>query len=73
VEVSGHTDSRGDADYNQRLSQRRAQAVTNYLRQNGITADRIVTMGYGEAQPIDTNDTSAGRQKNRRVEFKIAE
>ncbi|MFY0605546.1 MAG: OmpA family protein [Cyclobacteriaceae bacterium] len=73
VEVSGHTDSVGDEDYNQKLSERRAQAVVNYITTSGISSDRIVAVGYGEAEPIAPNDTKANQAKNRRVEFKISE
>lgn len=73
VEIAGHTDSAGDDAYNQKLSQRRAQAVLAFLRQNGITADRINAVGYGEAKPVAPNDSKENMQKNRRVEFKIAE
>ncbi|RME18730.1 MAG: hypothetical protein D6799_02605 [Bacteroidetes bacterium] len=71
VEISAHTDSKGSDDYNMKLSQKRAESVVNYLIGKGITADRLVAKGYGETQPIDTNDTEEGRQNNRRVEFKI--
>lgn len=68
VTVEGHTDSRGDDDYNQNLSQRRADAVRKLLiDEHGIAADRVRAIGYGEAQPRDTNDTAEGRQQNRRV------
>ncbi|WP_432822326.1 outer membrane beta-barrel domain-containing protein [Trichloromonas sp.] len=67
--VAGHTDSRGADKYNQELSQRRAENVRKYLiGKFGISADKLVAKGYGETQPIATNDTDAGRQKNRRVE-----
>lgn len=57
--------------YNQRLSQRRAQAVVSYLRRKGIPKSRLVAKGYGEEQPAATNDTAEGRQTNRRTEFKV--
>jgi len=57
--------------YNQKLSQRRAQSVVNYLIKHGIAKSRLVAKGYGEEQPIATNDTNEGRQKNRRTEFKV--
>ena len=57
--------------YNNRLSQRRANSVTNYLIKKGITKSRLVPKGYGEEKPIATNDTDEGRQKNRRTEFKV--
>lgn len=65
--LEGHTDSRGDADYNMKLSQARAMAVRAYLVGKGIDADRIAARGYGETRPAASNDTEAGRQKNRRV------
>ncbi|MDX1757764.1 MAG: OmpA family protein [Marinobacter sp.] len=72
VEIAGHTDSAGDADYNQSLSQRRAEAVAQRLTDNlGVDADRVSAVGYGEAQPVEDNDTAAGRAQNRRVEARI--
>lgn len=71
VEISAHTDSKGSDDYNMKLSQKRAESVVNYLIGKGITSNRLIAKGYGETQPIDTNDTEEGRQNNRRVEFKI--
>ena len=72
VEVAGHTDSVGSDDYNQRLSERRARTVYDYLVANGIAADRLVgPVGYGEARPLDTNDTAAGRERNRRTELNV--
>lgn len=69
VDVSGHTDSRGDADANQSLSQGRAESVVAYLVEQGIPAERIQARGAGETEPIASNDTSAGQAENRRVEF----
>jgi len=71
VEIQGHTDSVGPADYNLRLSQRRAEAVKRYLVEHGISPDRLVAKGYGETHPVAPNDTEENRQKNRRVEFKV--
>lgn len=71
VEISAHTDSKGSDEYNLKLSQKRAESVVNYLIGKGIAASRLIAKGYGETQPIDTNDTEEGRQNNRRVEFKI--
>lgn len=71
IEISGHTDSKGAADYNQKLSQNRAKAVVDYLVKAGIGTDRLTFAGYGKDQPIATNDTDDGRQLNRRTEFKI--
>lgn len=69
VEVAGHTDSRASDAYNQALSQRRAKVVFDYLTAHGISADRMTWRGYGEAQPIATNDTVDGRARNRRTEL----
>lgn len=72
VEIAGHSDSSGNADYNQALSQRRAEAVARRLTENlGVAADRVTAVGYGEAEPVADNDTSAGRAQNRRVEARI--
>lgn len=71
VEIGGHTDARGRAAYNQRLSQQRAQAVRDYLVSKGIAPSRLTVKGYGAAFPIATNETEQGRAKNRRIEFKI--
>ena len=71
VDVYGHTDSTGSDAYNQTLSENRARAVGNYLSMRGVSAARLRTMGFGETQPVDTNDTEAGRARNRRVEIKI--
>jgi outer membrane protein OmpA-like peptidoglycan-associated protein len=71
IEVAGHTDSVGTAAYNQRLSERRADSVTNYLEQLGVRGSRLDAIGYGESQPRATNSTANGRQLNRRVEIHI--
>lgn len=71
IEISGHTDNIGDPQLNQQLSEKRAKAVVDYLVTKGINAERLTPVGYGSAQPIDTNTTKRGRQKNRRTEFKI--
>jgi outer membrane protein OmpA-like peptidoglycan-associated protein len=71
VEIQGHTDDKGADDYNLDLSQRRAEAVRDYLIASGIDADRLIAKGYGETKPIAPNVTSKGRAKNRRVEFHI--
>jgi len=73
VEIDGHTDSVGSDAYNQRLSQARAQAVVEYLVKHGISRDRLVAKGFGEAKPVAPNTTPEGRAKNRRVEFRILE
>ena len=67
----GHTDSTGPAEYNQRLSVRRAEAVKAYLVSKGIEANRIYTEGKGEKQPVADNRTRDGRAKNRRVEIEV--
>jgi outer membrane protein OmpA-like peptidoglycan-associated protein len=71
IEISGHTDNIGSATYNKALSESRAKAVVDYLVKNGIDAGRLTYKGYGFDQPIATNDTEAGRQQNRRTEFKV--
>lgn len=72
VRVEGHTDNKGTDAYNMDLSNRRAMAVKNLLVQRGIADSRIEAVAYGETLPVATNDTEAGRQRNRRVEIKIA-
>jgi outer membrane protein OmpA-like peptidoglycan-associated protein/tetratricopeptide (TPR) repeat protein len=71
IELSGHTDDRGSAVYNQDLSERRAKTVVDYLTKKGIAADRLKAAGYGLTQPMVPNSNSANRQLNRRTEFKI--
>ncbi|HEY0180772.1 MAG TPA: OmpA family protein [Dokdonella sp.] len=72
VELDGHTDSVGSDAYNQKLSERRAQIVYDYLTAHGIDASRITAVkGFGESQPIDTNKTKEGRARNRRTELKV--
>ena len=71
VEVSGHTDSRGSETYNQQLSERRAESVRKYLIEQGVSEQRLLAVGYGESNPIDTNKTPEGREANRRVEFNL--
>ena len=73
VEIGGHTDNVGSAGANLRLSRARARAVRAYLIQQGISAKRLTTRGYGESMPIDSNETEGGRYQNRRVEFVVAE
>ncbi len=72
VLVEGHTDSAGSEDYNQGLSQRRADVVAAFLVKNGIDSSRVNARGYGESFPTVSNDTPAGRQQNRRVELIIS-
>jgi outer membrane protein OmpA-like peptidoglycan-associated protein len=71
ITVIGHTDSKGSDTYNQSLSERRSQAVTNYLTGNSVSATRLTAIGKGETDPIATNDTEEGSGLNRRVEFVI--
>jgi outer membrane protein OmpA-like peptidoglycan-associated protein len=71
LEVAGHTDNTGSDQYNQALSQRRANSVAQYLESHGVNAQRVMTVGAGETHPIASNDTAAGRQANRRVELSL--
>ena len=71
VEVAGHTDSTGAADYNQKLSERRANSVAQYLENQGLANNRVVTVGAGESKPVADNATPEGRQANRRVELTL--
>ncbi|MEP6485093.1 MAG: OmpA family protein [Rudaea sp.] len=72
VEVDGHTDSVGSDAYNQKLSERRAKGVYDYLAEHGVSSSQLDgPKGFGESAPIDTNDTAAGRQRNRRTELKV--
>jgi len=71
IEIGGHTDNVGKHEYNVTLSENRAKSVMTYLLENGISADRLSYKGYGETQPIDSNETEAGRANNRRTEFKV--
>ena len=72
IRVEGHTDSKGSNEYNMNLSKRRSDAVKTLLVLRGVADSRIEVVGFGETMPVATNDTEAGRQKNRRVEIKIA-
>lgn len=69
--IVGHTDSQGDEDYNQNLSERRSTSAADYLIQRGINDSRIMTTGKGESEPVASNETEEGRQQNRRVEVAI--
>jgi outer membrane protein OmpA-like peptidoglycan-associated protein len=71
IEVSGHTDATGSAQYNQDLSQRRANSVAYILQQNGVMPQRMYVQGFGKTRPIASNANAAGRAKNRRVEIQI--
>lgn len=71
IDVYGHTDSTGSDSYNQGLSERRAISVADYLSSRGVQSARMATRGFGETQPIASNETEQGRAENRRVEIKI--
>jgi outer membrane protein OmpA-like peptidoglycan-associated protein len=71
MSIEGHTDNRGAADLNKKLSQDRSNSVMNWLTQHGIESARLEAHGYGLEKPIEPNDTDQGRAANRRVEFKI--
>jgi len=71
VEIAGHTDDVGNDESNLTLSQQRADAVRNWLIRRGISADRITAKGYGETQPVASNKTGEGKQKNRRTEVRL--
>jgi len=77
IEISAHTDNKGNNSYNQELSQKRAESVMNYIISKGIDQKRLEAVGYGESRPIepnefeDGNDNPEGRSRNRRVEMKI--
>ncbi|HEX9192776.1 MAG TPA: OmpA family protein, partial [Burkholderiales bacterium] len=72
IEIAGHTDNVGGADFNRQLSQRRASAVAQYLMSKGVTEPRIMTAAGGEEHPIASNSTEQGRAANRRVEVTLA-
>ncbi len=69
--VMGHTDATGSDEHNQKLSENRAASVSRFLQQNGITAKRVTTKGFGEQKPVASNNTTSGREQNRRVEIAI--
>ena len=71
LEIQGHTDNAGTENYNKRLSQRRASAVSGFLKNHGISSGRVKTVGFGETSPKYSNDTESGRGQIRRVEFLI--
>ncbi|MGR9106999.1 MAG: OmpA family protein [Gammaproteobacteria bacterium] len=71
VEIAGYTDDIGSDEYNQALSERRAQSVLDYLVSLGVPSDKLSARGFGEGDPIASNDTEAGRAQNRRVELHI--
>jgi outer membrane protein OmpA-like peptidoglycan-associated protein len=72
LDVEGHTDSVGGDEYNQQLSEQRAAAARDYLTQQGVAPNSVTTKGFGESQPVASNDTAAGRQQNRRVEMVVS-
>jgi outer membrane protein OmpA-like peptidoglycan-associated protein len=72
VEIDGYTDSTGSLEFNERLSQQRADSVRSYLSSQGVNSSAITTQGFGPSQPIASNDTAAGRQQNRRVELVVS-
>ena len=72
LKISGHTDNYGKADWNQQLSEKRAAAVSKYLVKKGVSAGRLVSEGFGDTRPLESNGTSAGRKKNRRVELAVS-
>jgi outer membrane protein OmpA-like peptidoglycan-associated protein len=71
IQIEGHTDAEGTDERNQRLSDRRARAVADFLSQNGVDSRRLATVGYGATRPIADNATAEGRAKNRRIEFTV--
>jgi outer membrane protein OmpA-like peptidoglycan-associated protein len=72
LEVEGNTDSIGSDEYNQKLSEKRAQSAKEYLTAQGVPANTIAARGFGKSNPIESNDTAKGRQKNRRVEIIVS-
>ncbi|HLR31969.1 MAG TPA: OmpA family protein [Fodinibius sp.] len=71
VMFAGHTDSKGAADYNQKLSENRAKSVARYASEHGVDSERMIITGFGEEEPVADNSTEMGRQKNRRVEIAV--
>lgn len=72
ISLFGHADSRGNADYNQKLSERRAQSVADYMVSKGVAASTLSAFGRGETEPVASNTTSAGRAQNRRVDVSLS-
>jgi outer membrane protein OmpA-like peptidoglycan-associated protein len=70
LEIGGYTDNVGNPTANQRISQQRADAVRRFLIEKGVSSDSLVAKGYGDSNPIASNDTEDGRFKNRRIEYK---
>ena len=73
IRIEGHTDSRGNADYNRKLSQARADSVRQYLMSQGVSGNRLESIGYGEDKPLDNRNVAEAWEKNRRVDFMVAE
>src|SRR6266550_171119 len=71
IEIAGHTDADGEDGFNQALSEKRAQAVTDYLVKAGLPANRFTAVGYGSSQPVASNDTDQGKAQNRRIDFVV--
>lgn len=71
IEIAGHTDNVGASETNLKLSENRAITVKTYLEKKGVTPERIIAKGYGDTEPVEDNNTAAGRQKNRRTEVRI--
>ena len=71
LQIEGHTDSVGSDEFNQQLSEHRANSVGNFLAQQGVSTSSITARGFGKMQPVATNDTPEGRQRNRRVELVV--
>src|SRR5262249_47204924 len=71
LQIEGHTDSVGSDDFNQRLSEQRAGSVLDFLAEQGVSASAMTSRGFGKTQPVATNDTPDGRQRNRRVELVV--
>jgi outer membrane protein OmpA-like peptidoglycan-associated protein len=72
LDVEGHTDSVGGTDFNQRLSEQRGESVREYLTHEGMAMSSVTSKGFGETQPLASNDNAEGRQQNRRVELVIS-
>jgi outer membrane protein OmpA-like peptidoglycan-associated protein len=72
IQVEGHTDSIGTDEYNQRLSEQRADSVRDYIVQQGVPGAGVTATGLGKDGPVASNDTAAGRQQNRRVELVVS-
>jgi outer membrane protein OmpA-like peptidoglycan-associated protein len=72
LEAEAHTDNVGSDEYNQRLSEQRANSVRDYLVSHGVSADSVTALGLGKTRPVTDNNTAAGRQQNRRVELVVS-